>query len=42
MENNYKVKDMSLASWGHKEIRLAEIEMPGLMAIRAEYKNKKP
>ncbi len=42
MENNYKVKDMSLASWGHKEIRLAEIEMPGLMAIRAEYKDKKP
>lgn len=42
MENNYKVKDMSLASWGHKEIRLAEIEMPGLMAIRTEYKDKKP
>ena len=31
----YKVKDMSLAEWGRKEIRLAEAEMPGLMAIRA-------
>lgn len=34
---DYKVKDMSLAEWGRKEIRLAEAEMPGLMAIRAEY-----
>ncbi len=33
----YKVKDMSLAEWGRKEIRLAEAEMPGLMAIRKEY-----
>ncbi len=33
----YKVKDISLAEWGRKEIRLAEAEMPGLMAIRAEY-----
>ena len=33
----YKVKDMSLAEWGRKEIRLAEAEMPGLMAIREEY-----
>ncbi len=33
----YKVKDMSLAEWGRKEIRLAEAEMPGLMALRAEY-----
>ncbi len=33
----YKVKDLSLAAWGRKEIRLAEAEMPGLMAIRAEY-----
>ena len=33
----YKVKDLSLAEWGRKEIRLAEAEMPGLMAIRKEY-----
>ncbi|MEP7278772.1 MAG: adenosylhomocysteinase [Bacteroidota bacterium] len=33
----YKVKDMSLAAWGRKEIRLAEAEMPGLMALREEY-----
>ena len=33
----YKVKDLSLAEWGRKEIRLAEAEMPGLMAIREEY-----
>ena len=39
---NYKVKDISLADWGRKEIRLAEAEMPGLMAIREEYKGKKP
>ncbi len=38
----YKVKDISLADWGRKEIRLAEAEMPGLMAIREEYKNSKP
>ena len=34
---SYKVKDISLAEWGRKEIRLAEAEMPGLMAIRKEY-----
>ncbi|MFM7595669.1 MAG: adenosylhomocysteinase [Flavobacteriales bacterium] len=34
---NYKVKDISLAEWGRKEIKLAEAEMPGLMALRAEY-----
>lgn len=39
---DYKVKDMSLASWGRKEIELAEVEMPGLMAIREEYGDKKP
>lgn len=39
---SYKVKDMSLAEWGRKEILLAEAEMPGLMAIREEYKNQKP
>ena len=38
----YKVKDISLAEWGRKEIRLAEAEMPGLMSIREEYKSKKP
>src|ERR1700677_2992569 len=38
----YKVKDMNLAEWGRKEIRLAEAEMPGLMAIRAEYGKHKP
>lgn len=38
----FKVKDLSLAEWGRKEIRLAEAEMPGLMAIRAEYKDSKP
>ena len=38
----YKVKDISLAEWGRKEIRLAEAEMPGLMSIREEYKATKP
>ena len=38
----YKVKDMSLADWGRKEITLAEAEMPGLMALRDEYAGKKP
>ncbi len=38
----YKVKDISLADWGRKEITLAEAEMPGLMALREEYKGKKP
>jgi len=38
----YKVKDMSLAEWGRKEIRLAEAEMPGLMALRAQYGATKP
>jgi len=39
---NYKVKDISLAEWGRKEIKLSEAEMPGLMAIRAEYGASKP
>jgi len=39
---NFKVKDLSLAEWGRKEIKLAEAEMPGLMAIREEYGPKKP
>jgi adenosylhomocysteinase len=38
----YKVKDMSLAEWGRKEIRLAQAEMPGLMALRSEYGKLKP
>lgn len=38
----YKVKDISLAEWGRKEITLAEAEMPGLMAIRKEYGPSKP
>ncbi len=36
----YKVKDISLADWGRKEIELAEAEMPGLMSLREEYKGK--
>ena len=46
MNNNnyvpYKVKDISLADWGRKEIRLAEAEMPGLMSLRKEFGEKKP
>jgi adenosylhomocysteinase len=38
----FKVKDLSLADWGRKEIELAEAEMPGLMAIREKYRNEKP
>ncbi len=38
----YKVKDISLAEWGRKEIKMAEAEMPGLMALRAEYGESKP
>src|SRR5437763_5957242 len=38
----YKVKDMTLAEWGRKEIRLAEAEMPGLMALREEYGASQP
>ena len=39
---DYKVADISLAEFGKKEIKIAETEMPGLMAIREEYKNQKP
>ncbi len=39
---NYKVKDMSLAEWGRKEIKLAEAEMPGLMSLRTEFGPSKP
>src|SRR3989338_10510709 len=42
MKNDYKVKDITLADWGRKEITIAESEMPGLMALRAEYKGKLP
>ncbi|SHG51840.1 adenosylhomocysteinase [Flagellimonas flava] len=38
----FKVKDISLADWGRKEIELAEAEMPGLMALREEYKDEQP
>ncbi|MEQ8908241.1 MAG: adenosylhomocysteinase [Vicingaceae bacterium] len=38
----YKVKDISLAEWGRREIELAEAEMPGLMSLREEYGNEKP
>src|SRR5437588_11551226 len=39
---DFKVADLSLADWGRKEIELAEVEMPGLMACRAEYGPEKP
>ena len=39
---DYKVADMSLAAWGRKEIAIAETEMPGLMALRAEFGASKP
>ena len=39
---DYKVKDISLAGWGRREIAIAETEMPGLMALRREYKGKLP
>ena len=39
---DYKVKDISLADWGRKEIEIAESEMPGLMSLRDEYKSQKP
>ena len=39
---DYKVADISLADWGRKEIKIAETEMPGLMAIRDEFASKKP
>ena len=42
MAEDYKVKDISLAAWGAKEISMAQDEMPGLMAIRAEYGTQKP
>ncbi|PTY06830.1 adenosylhomocysteinase [Verrucomicrobia bacterium LW23] len=41
-KDDFKVADLSLAEFGRKEINIAETEMPGLMALRAEYKGKKP
>ena len=40
--NDYKVADISLAEFGRKEIQLAEVEMPGLMALREQYRDSKP
>ncbi len=42
VENDYKVKDITLAEWGRKEIDIAESEMPGLMSLREEYGEKQP
>lgn len=42
MEGDYQVRDISLAEWGRKEIELAEVEMPGLMACRSEYGTAQP
>jgi adenosylhomocysteinase len=42
MSLQYRISDISLADWGRKEIELAEVEMPGLMALRKEYKGKYP
>ncbi|MFN0048320.1 MAG: adenosylhomocysteinase, partial [Cytophagales bacterium] len=41
-QEKFKVKDISLAEWGRKEILLAEAEMPGLMALRKEFGAEKP
>src|SRR5690606_8258584 len=41
-KQDFKVKDLSLAEWGRKEIRLAESEMPGLMALRERYGKEQP
>jgi adenosylhomocysteinase len=41
-ERDYKVADLALAGWGRKEIELAEVEMPGLMALRAEFADARP
>ena len=39
---DYKIKDISLAAWGHKEIAIAETEMPGLISVKDEYKDSQP
>jgi adenosylhomocysteinase len=41
-EGDFKVADLTLAGWGRKEIQLAEVEMPGLMALRAEFADSQP
>ena len=41
-EDDYKVADIQLAEFGRKEMKLAEVEMPGLMAVRKEYKRQQP
>ena len=41
-QNDYQVADISLADWGRSEINIAETEMPGLMALRAEYAGRAP
>jgi adenosylhomocysteinase len=41
-EGDFKVADLSLAAWGRKEMQLAEVEMPGLMALRAEFADSQP
>ena len=42
IEEDFKVADLSLAEWGRREIRIAETEMPGLMALREEYQQQQP
>ena len=42
MNQDFKIKDINQANFGRKEISLAETEMPGLMALRKEFKGKKP
>ena len=42
MSNDFKIADIKLADWGRKEIRIAETEMPGLMALRSEYAKQQP
>jgi adenosylhomocysteinase len=42
VQQDYKVKDISLAGWGHKEIELAEAEMPGLISLQKKYKAQQP
>ncbi|MFN8756898.1 MAG: adenosylhomocysteinase, partial [Burkholderiales bacterium] len=42
INNDYVVADLKLADWGNKEIKIAETEMPGLMAIRQEFEAIKP
>ena len=41
-QTDFKVRDLSLADWGRKEISIAEKEMPGLMSIREKYAPQKP